>query len=90
MRNRDQAILVSGATGQQGGVVTRHLLAKGFKLRALTRDANGDTAKALAAQGVEIAQGDLDQRSSFEAALQDVYGVFSVQNFWLPGVGFDG
>ncbi len=90
MGNRDKAILVSGATGQQGGTVTRHLLAAGYRVRALTRDASSDKAQTLAAQGAEITQGDLDQRASFEASLQGVYGVFSVQNFWLPGVGFDG
>jgi hypothetical protein len=35
-------------------------------------------------------QGDLDDRASLERARRGGYGVFSVQNFWLPGVGFDG
>ncbi len=90
MDNQDKVIFVSGATGQQGGAVARHLLAQNYRVRALTRDANSDKAKALVARGAEIVQGDLDNPVSFEASLQGVHGVFSVQNFWLPGVGFDG
>lgn len=90
MSNGDKVILVSGATGQQGGATARHLLAKGFKVRALTRDANSDKAKALAAQGATIVQGDLDDRASIDAALKGAYGVFSVQNYWQRGVGFEG
>jgi uncharacterized protein YbjT (DUF2867 family) len=32
----------------------------------------------------------MDNRAELEAAFKDVYGVFSVQNFWLPNVGFEG
>jgi uncharacterized protein YbjT (DUF2867 family) len=35
---RDQLILVTLATGKQGGAAARHLLKKGFRVRALTRD----------------------------------------------------
>ena len=90
MSNNDKLILVSGATGQQGGATARHLLAKGFKVRALTRDAKSDKTQALAAQGAEIVQGNLEDRAALDQALKGVYGVFSVQNFWLPEVGFDG
>jgi len=44
-------ILVSGATGQQGGAVARRLLAAGFPVRALTRDPETPAAQALAARG---------------------------------------
>jgi len=37
--NEERVILVSGATGQQGGAVARNLLERGFAVRALTRDA---------------------------------------------------
>lgn len=86
----EKLIVVSGATGQQGGTVARHLLKNGWKVRALTRDVNKDTAKALAAQGAEIFQNDLDDRAGVENALQGAYGAFSVQNFWLPNVGYEG
>ena len=34
----ESRILVTGATGRQGGAVVRHLLQRGFKVRAITRD----------------------------------------------------
>ena len=80
------AILVSGATGQQGGAVARELLAHGHKVRALTRKPNGDSAKALAALGAEIVQGDLDNAPSLQRAVQGVWGLFAVQNTWEAGV----
>ena len=44
----DKLVLITGATGQQGGATARELLAKGWKLRAMTRKPDGDAAKALA------------------------------------------
>ncbi len=86
----NKIIAVTGATGQQGGAVARKLLADGWKVRALTRDVNKPAAQALAEAGAELFAGDMDSRSDLEAAFQGVYGVFSVQNFWLPNVGFEG
>jgi uncharacterized protein YbjT (DUF2867 family) len=90
MTNKDRIILVSGATGQQGGATARHLLADGWRVRALTRNPGSPAAQALATRGAEIVQGDIDDRASLDRALRGTYGVFSVVNFWLPGVGFDG
>ena len=86
----NKIIAVTGATGQQGGAVARKLLADGWKVRALTRDVNKPAAQALAQAGAELFAGDMDSRSDLDAAFQGVYGVFSVQNFWLPNVGFEG
>ncbi len=86
----NKIIAVTGATGQQGGAVARKLLADGWKVRALTRDLNKPAAQALAQAGAELVAGDMDSRSELDAAFQGVYGVFSVQNFWLPNVGFEG
>ncbi len=83
-------IAVTGATGQQGGAVARKLLADGWKVRALTRDASKPAAKELEARGAEIVPGDMESRPQLDAAFQGAYGVFSVQNFWLPNVGFEG
>jgi len=79
------AILVIGATGQQGGAVARELLAHGHKVRAMTRKPNSDSAKALAALGAEIVQGDLDNAPSLQRAVQGVWGLFAVQNTWEAG-----
>src|ERR1035438_5526300 len=74
-------IFVSGATGQQGGAVARHLLKQpAFAIRALTRDTSKPPAKALAQAGAELIQGDLNDPSSYKRALEGAYGVFAVQN----------
>lgn len=88
--NNDKVILVTGATGRQGGAVVRHLLKTSFTVRALTRNPNSEAARKLRAQGVEVVQGDQEDKTSLERALQGVYGVFSVQNFWEKGVGYKG
>jgi uncharacterized protein YbjT (DUF2867 family) len=83
----DQVILVTGATGKQGGATLRHLAARGgFKLRAMTRNPASDAAKALGKLGVELVKGDLDDAASLQAALAGAWGVFGVQNTWEAGV----
>ena len=85
MARNDRTVFVTGATGKQGGSVVRHMLARGWKLRALTRDPDSRAASALVNKGVEIIRGDLEDPGSFEAALSGVYGVYSVQDFWSVG-----
>jgi uncharacterized protein YbjT (DUF2867 family) len=80
MENSNQIILVTGATGNQGGAVARHLLQREkFTVCALVRDPNKPAAQALKQAGVELVEGDLSDRTSLDLALQGVYGVFSVQ-----------
>ncbi|MDE1186268.1 MAG: NmrA/HSCARG family protein [Pantoea sp.] len=74
-----KTILVFGATGQQGGAVAAALRAQGWPVTALVRDVDSAKARALATSGVALARGDLADRSSIEAAMAGVYGVFSVQ-----------
>lgn len=76
----DRKILVTGATGKQGGATLRHLSGKGFALRAMTRKPDGDAARALARSGVEVVAGDLNDAASLGCALDGVWGVFAVQN----------
>jgi uncharacterized protein YbjT (DUF2867 family) len=83
----DKVVLITGATGKQGGATTRHLAGRsGLKLRALTRKPDGEAARKLAAQGVEVVAGDLDDAASLERALAGAWGVFAVQNTWEAGV----
>lgn len=79
-------VLITGATGQQGGAVLSALAGKGLALRGLTRKPDGAAAKKLAAAGVELVQGDLDDEASLARALDGVWGVYSVQNTWEAGV----
>ena len=78
-----KTILVFGATGAQGGSVARNLLARGrYAVRAFTRKSDSPAAQALAAAGAEIVEGNLDDKASIRKALDGVYGVFGVTNFW--------
>jgi uncharacterized protein YbjT (DUF2867 family) len=79
-------ILVTGATGQQGGAVASELLAAGHKVRAMTRKPDGEAAKVLAGLGAEVVQGDLNDPTSLERAVQGAWGVFGMQNTWEAGV----
>lgn len=79
-------ILVTGATGQQGGATARELLAAGHKVRAMTRNPSSSVALAFAARGAEVVPGNLDDDASLGAALKGAWGVFAVQNTWEAGV----
>ncbi|MGY0060501.1 NmrA/HSCARG family protein [Streptomyces sp. LZ34] len=74
-----KTVLVTGATGGQGGAVARRLLDNGWAVRALVRDPDKPGAKELNALGAELVTGDLDDPESLRAAAQGVHGVFSVQ-----------
>lgn len=85
MPKKNKLILVTGATGHQGGAVLRHLRAQNFPVRALTRDPDQPAARALIQQsGVEVVRGDMDDPASLSRALDGVDGVFSVQD-WQGG-----
>jgi len=78
-------ILVTGATGKQGGAVVRALLQAGRPVRAMTRDPGSVAGQALVAQGVEVVKGDFNDPASLDAALAGVDGVFSMQMGSHPG-----
>ena len=83
----ERTILITGATGQQGGATARALAGKGFKLRAMTRNPGSDAARALAsATGAELVKGELDDAASLKAALAGAWGAYAVQNTWTAGV----
>ncbi len=82
-----QTILVTGATGRQGGAVARHLLRGGWRVRALTRDPESLGARALSELGMEVVRGDMARKETLLPALEGVYGVFSVQDHGASGAG---
>ena len=71
-----RTILVTGATGQQGGSLARLLLHKKHKVYALTRNAQSSSAQDLRNRGANIVKGDLDDSDSLEHAVKDVESVF--------------
>ncbi|OXM50512.1 NmrA family NAD(P)-binding protein [Amycolatopsis alba] len=78
-------VLVTGATGRQGGATARALLAAGVPVRALVRDPA--RAKAVEALGAELVVGDLHDADSVIRAAKGARAVFSVQ---MPGVSAEG
>ncbi len=84
-----KTILVTGATGQQGGAVTRALVEQGYHVRAMTRRPDGDEARDLFDLGVTVVQADLDDADSLARVLRGAWGVFSVQNTWEAGVAME-
>ena len=82
-----KTVLVTGATGQQGGAVANELLSGGrYRVRALTRKPDSEKALALKSRGAEVVAGDLDDEASLKKAMQGAWGVFAVQNTWEAGV----
>ncbi|MBI5508437.1 MAG: NmrA/HSCARG family protein [Deltaproteobacteria bacterium] len=82
----DKIVLVTGATGRQGGAVANALIDLGFKVKTLVRHADSERAKALSKLGAGVTVGDLDDATSLARALEGAWGVFAVQNTWEAGV----
>ncbi|GLU48369.1 NmrA family NAD(P)-binding protein [Nocardiopsis ansamitocini] len=82
-------VLVTGATGRQGGATARTLLAAGVPVRALVRDPSTDRARAVEALGAELVTGDLHDRGSVVRAAEGARAVFSVQMPEITEEGFD-
>lgn len=83
-----KAILVTGATGKQGGAVVKALIAANpnFRLLAVTRDETSNAAVKLADKSEEVflVQGDLDDtdgifKEAEKVTTLPIWGVFSVQ-----------
>ena len=78
-------IAVAGATGAQGGGLTRAILADpngGFTVRALTRNPNSEMAKELAKLGAEVVAANVDDVESVKKAFQGAHGAYCVTFFW--------
>jgi uncharacterized protein YbjT (DUF2867 family) len=80
-KNSTKTILVTGATGRQGGAALHHLRDRGFTVRALTRTPGSPAALRLTGPGTEITQGNLEDAHSLARALDGVHAVFSVQDY---------
>ncbi|KAK4556888.1 hypothetical protein LTR86_005869 [Recurvomyces mirabilis] len=91
-------ILVTGATGKQGGAVIDALANNpDFTLLAQTRNATGSGAEKLAAKAnnIKVVQGDQDDvpglfKNAQAAAPGGIWGVYSVQVSQGKGVTHDG
>lgn len=82
------AVLITGATGKQGGSLIRNLIARNapFEVLAVTRNPNSASAQKLKnlSSNIKLVQGDLDNPASiFQNAQRltssSIWGVYSVQ-----------
>ncbi|CAG8515102.1 9928_t:CDS:2, partial [Dentiscutata erythropus] len=80
-------VVVSGATGAQGGSVVNTLLATGkYRVRALTRNPKSDKAKALVAKGAEVFKADLSIKEDVKNALKGSDIAYIVTDFFDPSI----
>lgn len=75
-------ILVTGGTGFTGGHLCRRLVREGYQVRVLVRKNSQDSA--LKAMGVELATGDLRDRSSLELAVAGIDTVYHIAALFRP------
>jgi uncharacterized protein YbjT (DUF2867 family) len=78
-------VLVTGATGQQGGGLARLLLKRGHHVRGVSRKPDGAAANELRKLGAEIVAGDLGDRASIERAAKGVDVAFLVATPYEQG-----
>ena len=63
-------IVVCGATGQVGGSAARRMLKEGWQVRAITRNKDSSSSKALADAGAETCVARYDDIASLEDAFK--------------------
>lgn len=82
----NRLIAITGVTGSQGGAAARHLIADGWRVRGLTRDANGPGARKGAALGIDLIEGDMADTAALDRLMQGAYGVYAVTDFFRNGL----
>ncbi|KAI7152264.1 hypothetical protein KC349_g9043 [Hortaea werneckii] len=87
MAGGKKLLTIFGATGNQGGSIIDVVLASPelsnkYALRGITRDPSSSKSQALASQGVEMVQADLNDVGSLQRAMEGAYGAFGVTDFW--------
>ena len=80
-----RSVLVTGATGQQGGAVARALLSRGHRVKALTRKPDSDAARQLMSAGADLVTGDLGDAASVLKAASGVGTMFLMGNSYEAG-----
>jgi uncharacterized protein YbjT (DUF2867 family) len=82
---QSKLVLVTGATGNQGGAVVEALLTRGHQVRGLTRNSTSPAANRLRQQGVEIAVGDFTDHDSLVRAARGADAVFAMSTPFEQG-----
>ena len=84
--SNSRVILVTGATGLQGGSVVAALMERGHAARGLTRNLESDSARALSERGIDVRRGEFTDPESLAAALDGVDSAFLVSTPFEGGV----
>jgi uncharacterized protein YbjT (DUF2867 family) len=79
-------VLVTGATGSQGGSVVQALLEKGHQVRGMTRNADSSAAEKLRLRGVEVVASDFIDQDSLVRAASGVDTIFTMTTPFEEGV----
>lgn len=82
-------VFVTGATGNQGGVVVRRLLERGHHVRALTRNINSHKARKIEKLGAELVKGDVGDVFSLQGGMKGVDAVFAMTTPFEKGINFE-
>ncbi|HWK89721.1 MAG TPA: NmrA/HSCARG family protein, partial [Longimicrobium sp.] len=80
-----KTILVTGATGKQGGGVAHELARHGHTVRGMTRNPDSPAGRALAAAGIQPVRGDFDDPASLVEAARAADAVFAMSTPFEAG-----
>jgi uncharacterized protein YbjT (DUF2867 family) len=71
-------VVVTGATGNQGGAVMKSLLERGQEVRAVTRTTDSAKARELANAGVTLVRASLEDTAALTKALEGATSLFAM------------
>lgn len=71
-------VVVTGATGQQGGAVVKNLLERGHEVRAVTLNTDGTKAGELANAGATLLRASLEDTAALVNALEGATSLFAM------------
>jgi uncharacterized protein YbjT (DUF2867 family) len=71
-------VVVTGATGKQGGAVVKNLLERGHEVRAVTRNTDSEKARDLANAGVTLVRASLEDTAALTKALEGATSLFAM------------
>ncbi len=66
IKSDTKRVLVTGGTGFIGAALTRKLISKGHSVTVMTRNSNHPQARQFASQGIQIVQGNVENREAME------------------------
>jgi len=74
----EKRVVVTGATGKQGGAVVKTLLERGHEVRAVTRNSDSAKARELADAGVTLIRASLEDTAALAKALEGATSLFAM------------